>query len=126
MMLTEEYSAVSLIGRHLAGISGQYWGFFAPFLGALGSFFSGSATISNLTFAGVQQTIASDLQLNVTTILALQSVGAAMGNMVCINNIVAVTSILALQNSEGYILKRSILVLLLYGLIAGTIGMVLA
>ena len=49
-----------------------------------------------------------------------------MGNMVCINNIVAVTSILALQNSEGYILKRSILVLLLYGLIAGTIGMVLA
>ncbi|GAC25693.1 lactate transporter, LctP family [Paraglaciecola mesophila KMM 241] len=126
MMLTEEYSAVSLIGRHLAGISGQYWGFFAPFLGALGSFFSGSATISNLTFAGVQQTIASDLQLNVTTILALQSVGAAMGNMICINNIVAVTSILALQNSEGYILKRSILVLLLYGLIAGTMGMVLA
>ncbi|GAC03899.1 L-lactate permease [Paraglaciecola chathamensis] len=126
MMLTEEYSAVSLIGQHLANISGHYWGFFAQFLGALGSFFSGSATISNLTFGGIQQAIANDLHLNVSTILALQSVGAAMGNMICINNIVAVASILALQNSEGYILKRSMLVLLLYGLIAGTMGIILA
>ncbi|WP_166425540.1 L-lactate permease [Paraglaciecola sp. 20A4] len=125
MMLGAKDSAVSLIGQNLASVSGQYWGFFAPFLGALGSFFSGSATISNLTFAGIQQSIATELSLNITTIMALQSVGAAMGNMICINNIVAVTSILALQNSEGYILKRSILVLLLYGMIAGAMGLLL-
>ncbi|WP_339769554.1 lactate permease LctP family transporter [uncultured Paraglaciecola sp.] len=123
MMLGADHSAVSLIGQNLASISGQYWGFFAPFLGALGSFFSGSATISNLTFAGIQQSIAIELSLNTTTILALQSVGAAMGNMICINNIVAVTAVLGLQNSEGYILKRSILVLLLYGAIAGLMGL---
>ncbi|WP_158966312.1 L-lactate permease [Paraglaciecola sp. L3A3] len=125
MMLGGEHSAVNLIGQNLASLSGEYWGFFAPFLGALGSFFSGSATISNLTFAGIQQSIATDLNLNVTTILALQSVGAAMGNMICINNIVAVTSILALHNSEGYILKRSMLVVVLYGIIAGLMGLLL-
>ncbi|WJG08155.1 lactate permease LctP family transporter [Aliiglaciecola sp. LCG003] len=125
MMLGAEQSAVSLIGQHLATLSGQYWGFFAPFLGALGSFFSGSATVSNLTFSGIQQSIATGLSLDLTTILALQSVGAAMGNMVCINNIVAVTAILSLQKQEGYILKRTVLVLILYGVLAGLVGLIL-
>lgn len=125
MMLGDEQSAVSLIGQHLATLSGQHWGFFAPFLGALGSFFSGSATVSNLTFAGIQLSIATELGLELTTILALQSVGAAMGNMVCINNIVAVTSILSLQQKEGYILKRTVIVLILYGVFAGLMGLIL-
>lgn len=126
MMLGNEQSAVNQIGQHLASIGGKNWEWFAPFLGALGSFFSGSATVSNLTFAGVQQTIANQQGLEVTTILALQSVGAAMGNMVCINNIVAVASVLSLHSQEGYILKRTILVVILYGLVAGTIGLMLS
>jgi lactate permease len=125
MMLGGQQSAVEQIGLHLASVGGGQWQWFAPFLGALGSFFSGSATVSNLTFAGVQQTIANQQGLNLTTILALQSVGAAMGNMVCINNIVAVASVLSLNNKEGYILKRSILVVILYGLMAGLLGLIL-
>jgi lactate permease len=125
MMLGGQQSAVNQIGQHLASLGGQHWRWFAPFLGALGSFFSGSATVSNLTFAGVQQTIANEQCLSVTTILALQSVGAAMGNMVCINNIVAVASVLSLQNKEGYILKRTILVVIFYGLVAGLMGLIL-
>tara|TARA_R110002167_G_scaffold16897_1_gene65437 strand:- start:2400 stop:3989 length:1590 start_codon:yes stop_codon:yes gene_type:complete len=124
MMLGGQQSAVNQIGQHLASLGGHHWQWFAPFLGALGSFFSGSATVSNLTFAGVQQTIANEQGLSVTTILALQSVGAAMGNMVCINNIVAVASVLSLQNKEGYILKRTILVVIFYGLVAGLIGLI--
>jgi lactate permease len=42
-----------------------------------------------------------------------------MGNMVCINNIVAVASVLALGNKEGYILKRTIIPMLIFGVIAG-------
>lgn len=125
MMLGSEQSAVNQIGQHLASLAGTQWQWFAPFLGALGSFFSGSATVSNLTFAGVQQSIADQQGLNLTTILAMQSVGAAMGNMICINNIVAVASVLSLHNKEGYILKRSILVVMLYGLVVGLIGLML-
>ena len=58
--------------------------------------------------------------------MALQNVGAAMGNMVCINNIVAVTAILGLQHQDGNILKRTAVVLLLYAVLAGTMGAVLA
>lgn len=123
MMMGGDHSAVTLIGKNLADLTGEYWQFFAAFLGALGSFFSGSATISNLTFAGIQESIAADLGFNKTSILALQSVGAAMGNMVCINNIVAVASVLALSDKEGYILKRTAIAMLAYGLIAGISGL---
>ncbi|MFT7558809.1 MAG: lactate permease [Flavobacteriales bacterium] len=125
MMMGGDNSAVAEIGKNLAALTGDYWRFFAPFLGALGSFFSGSATISNLTFGGIQESIALDLALDKTHILALQSVGAAMGNMVCINNIVAVASVLALGDKEGYILKRTVIAMLAYGLIAGILGLLL-
>ena len=118
-------AAVAQIGHHLAQITGENWTFFAPLLGALGSFFSGSATISNLTFAGIQTTIAEQLSLPLTTILALQSVGAAMGNMVCINNIVAVTAILGLQNRDGDILKNTSLILAVFAVVAGGMGVLL-
>ncbi|WP_045826158.1 L-lactate permease [Teredinibacter turnerae] len=125
MMMGGDQSAVALIGQSLAELTGAYWQFFAPFLGALGSFFSGSNTISNLTFGGIQDSIALGLGLDRTTILALQSVGGAMGNMVCINNIVAVASVLALGNKEGYIIKRAVLAMLAYGVVAGISGVLI-
>ncbi len=119
MMMGGKTSSVSLIGQNLADITGSSWNFFAAFLGAIGSFFSGSNTISNLTFGGIQDAIALKLGLERTTVLALQSVGGAMGNMVCINNIVAVASVLALDNIEGFILKRTVRAMLVYGILVG-------
>ena len=84
---------------------------------------AGSATISNLTFGGIQASIATALDLDVSTILALQSVGAAAGNMVCINNIVAVCSILGIANHEGAILKRTVVPMVVYGLVAVVISL---
>ena len=122
MMLGGEQSAVSVIGKHMAFLAGNNWPLFAPLLGALGSFFSGSATISNLTFAGIQHAIAEQLSLPLPVVLALQSVGAAMGNMVCINNIVAVTAILGLKGQDGVILKKAAGVLAIYAILVGSLG----
>ncbi len=122
MMMGGESSAVSVIGQSLADLTGSSWKYFASFLGAIGSFFSGSNTISNLTFGGIQDSIATALSLDRTTILAMQSVGGAMGNMVCINNIVAVASVLALGNIEGYVLKRTIRAMLVYGIIVAIVA----
>jgi len=108
-----------LIGQSLANLTGVYWQYFASFLGGVGSFFSGSNTVSNLTFGGIQQSIAGNLELNLTTILAAQNVGGAMGNMICINNIVAVCSVLGIEKMEGAIIKKTIWPMLIYGLIAG-------
>lgn len=125
LMMMGENAPVTRIGNHLASLTGHGWQFAAPYLGAVGSFFSGSNTISNLTFGGIQDAIAKDLGLNRTTILALQSVGGAMGNMICINNIVAVASVLALGNIEGYILKRTVRVVVIYGIIAALVSQLL-
>jgi len=125
MTLGGDSSQTMIIGRTFANITGKSWPFFAPVLGALGAFFAGSATVSNLTFAGIQDSIARTLGFDRTSILALQSVGAAMGNMVAIGNIVAVTSILGLVNQDGYVLKRTVIPLIVYGLVAGIAGLIL-
>ncbi len=118
LMMGGENSCVMLIGRSLASNVGGAWVWCAPYMGALGSFFSGSNTVSNLTFGGIQDSVAMQLGLSRTTVLALQSVGGAMGNMVCIHNIVAVCSILGLEKSEGLIIKKTVLPMVVYGLIA--------
>ena len=48
-----------------------------------------------------------------------------MGNMIAINNIVAVCSILGVVNREGWILKRTIVPMLVYAGIVGLAGLVL-
>jgi lactate permease len=122
LMAGNESSCAMIIGNSMAAGFGRTWQFFAAYLGAVGSFFAGSNTVSNLTFGGIQDAIAQSLGLNRTTILSLQSVGGAMGNMVCINNIVAVCSVLGLTNVEGAILKRTVIPMLVYGVIVGVIG----
>jgi lactate permease len=45
--------------------------------------------------------------------------------MVCINNIVAVCSILGILNMEGYIIKRTVVPMMAYGVIAAAVGLFL-
>jgi lactate permease len=118
-------SSVILIGHALAAATGDWWQYLAAYLGAVGSFFAGSCTISNLTFGPIQDSIATQMGLKRTTILALQSVGGAMGNMIAIHNIVAVCSVLGLGSSEGEILKQTIGPMLLYGAIAAAMAVFL-
>jgi len=123
LLMVGDNAPVFILGETLANITGSTWQFFAPFLGALGAFFSGSNTVANLTFGGIQLATAQSLNLSITNILALQNVGGAMGNMVSIQNIVAGCAVLGLVGQEGVILKKTIGPLLLYGILAG--GLVL-
>jgi lactate permease len=118
MMVGDEGSPVMRIGNSLAGATGSWWPYLAAYLGAVGAFFAGSCTISNLTFGPIQDAIATRLGFDRTLLLALQSVGGAMGNMVAIHNIIAVCSVLGLQNSEGAILRKTVTPMLVYGLMA--------
>lgn len=122
MMVGDDYSMTQTIGKGLADATQQHWVSFASFLGALGAFFSGSNTISNVTFGAVQYSVATATGLSVPLILALQSVGGAMGNMVCINNIIAGCSVLGIDNAEGTILKKTVIPMLVYGLIAAIVA----
>lgn len=122
MLMGGENSMVQIIGRGLASATGEYWTMFASYLGAIGAFFSGSNTVSNLTFGAVQYSVANATGLSVPLILALQSVGGAMGNMVCINNIIAVCSVLGIEKAEGRIIKTTAVPMFIYGVIAALVA----
>ncbi|WP_243546948.1 L-lactate permease [Pseudodesulfovibrio tunisiensis] len=106
-----------------AAIVGNAWPAFASFVGALGSFITGSATVSNLLFGEFQYGVASSLGISHEIIVAIQSVGAAMGNMICVHNIVAASATVGLVGMEGLILRRTFPPLMLYGIVVGTVGM---
>ncbi|MBV9390618.1 MAG: L-lactate permease, partial [Verrucomicrobia bacterium] len=120
-------ASTRILGDALANSTGDLWIYFAGFLGALGSFFSGSNTISNLTFGPIQLEIAKDLGVSQTAMLALQTVGAALGNMIAIHNIVAVCAVLGLKNQEGEILKKTFIPTVVYAVaLAGMAGVLFA
>jgi len=104
-------------------IIGAGWPFLAPFIGALGSFISGGATISNLLFASLQYNTAEAIGLSAVLILSLQVAGGAVGNMIAVHNILVAQAVAGIKNKEGYILRRTIIPMLIYTAVLGLIGL---
>ncbi|GAB7081337.1 L-lactate permease [Megalodesulfovibrio paquesii] len=113
------------MAEYVAGLAGQAWPMFASFVGALGAFITGSNTVSDLLFSEFQYGVATQLNLPRQIILSLQAVGGAMGNMVCIHNIVAACATVGLVGMEGLLIRRNAIPLTLYGLVVGVIGTLL-
>jgi len=101
---------------------GLIWPLFAPLIGALGAFIAGSNTVSNLMFSMFQFGVAKSLMISGSVVVALQSVGAAAGNMVAIHNVVAASATVGLLGREGETLKRTILPTIYYLIVSGILG----
>lgn len=108
-----------------AGLLGSVWPMFASYIGGLGAFITGSNTVSDMLFGMFQWDIAGQLKLSRTVIVAAQAAGGAMGNMVCIHNIVAVCTVVGLLNREGDILRRTFWPFVLYGIVVGIVAYIL-
>lgn len=110
----------STLADSLSGV----WIMIAPVLGALGSFITGSATVSTLTFSSIQENVAVGAGLNQYLVLALQVIGAAVGNMICIHNIVAAGGAVGLNGKEGEILRKTIVPAIIYLVLLIIVGLV--
>lgn len=123
-------AGLSSMPLELAGAAavsvGSAWPLVAPFVGALGSFVSGSATFSHLMFAPLQAEVASSVGVSQTVVLAEQVGGANAGNMVCVSNVVAVAGVTGLLGQEGTIIRKTAPVMLAYTSAFAVLGMVLA
>lgn len=113
------------IASSLANNFGGVWMFIAPLLGQLGSFITGSATVSTLTFSPVQLGIAEQVGHHTNTILSLQIIGAAAGNMICVHNVVAASAVVGLSGMEGDIIRRTLAPAFIYSIIAGIVAFVI-
>ncbi len=114
-----------VLAGYLAGVFQGAWPIFAPFIGALGTFMAGSNTVSNMLFSLFQYSIAENLEISRTIVVSLQNVGGAIGNMVCVHNIIAACATVGLVGVEGVIIKRNLIPMVIYGAIAGVIGLLL-
>ncbi|MFO7932584.1 MAG: L-lactate permease [Bacteroidales bacterium] len=103
----------------------EAWPLVDPFIGALGSFLAGSNTVSNMLFSLFQYSVAEQLGMPTLLILSLQNVGGAMGNMICIHNVIAACATVGLVGVEGRLIRRNLLPMFVVGLIVGLTGLVL-
>ncbi len=108
----------------VAGNVGAIWPFFAPSIGALGAFIAGSNTVSNMMFSQFQHSVADKLTISGSIVVALQSVGAAAGNMIAIHNVVAASATVGLLGQEGATLRKTFLPTLYYLTVVGILGMI--
>lgn len=113
-----------VIAEGISTISGAFWPFVVPFVGALGSFLAGSATVSNLIFSGLQYDIALQLSLEPSVLLSLQTIGASSGNMIALHNIVAALAIAGISESQSHrVIRANIIPLLILLIAAGVMGL---
>ncbi len=109
-------SILTIIAKAIVDLSGSFYVVVSPFIGILGAFISGSNTVSNILFSALQFESALLSNLPPSIIVALQNVGGAVGNMICINNIVAVCATTGILNKEGAILKINFFAAMIYSL----------
>lgn len=113
------------LAEAVAAFAGGAWPMLASFVGGLGAFITGSNTVSDLMFGEFQWNMAQKLDLPRQIIVAAQGAGGAMGNMVCVHNIVAACAVVGLSGREGQVLKRTFLPFMLYGAVVGIVCLVL-
>ncbi|TCI66692.1 MULTISPECIES: L-lactate permease [unclassified Exiguobacterium] len=105
---------------------GGVWPLVAPWIGALGSFVSGSATFSNMMFSSLTTSVAESVGMSETLALSMQMAGANAGNMICVLNVVAVASVAGLLGKEGTIIRYTLMPMIYYVVATGIVGVVLA
>ena len=68
-----------VLANGIANVLGKVYIIFAPFVGLLGTFMTGSNMSSNILFGSFQMTTAKLLGANTAAILGAQSAGGAIG-----------------------------------------------
>jgi len=103
--------------------STQILPFLAPFIGALGSFITGSATISNIMFGPSIYSSSLLLGFNPVKILSLLLVGAGAGNMIAIADVLAAKTVAGNKDNLRKIIFSILPYCLIYLIIVAIIGL---
>jgi lactate permease len=114
---------IETLASSAAATLGLWWPLFAPFVGTLGTFVTGSATASNILFTEFQHETAERLGLSALALLGAQGFGAAVGNIICPHNIIAAGATVELSGREGEILRRTAAVALFYTVVGGFLAL---
>lgn len=119
-------SMLYVMANALAKIFNGTYFLIAPLIGVLGSFMSGSCTVSNTLFSSLQFETATLLAMPQVLIVALQNMGGAIGNMICVNNIVSVCATTGTMGNEGKLMRTNIIPCVIYcAIVAVVVGILI-
>jgi len=113
------------LSQAVAGAAGGALPAVAPWIGALGTFVTGSNTVSDILFAKLQYSAAGDVGISRSIIVAIQNVGGGVGNMISVQNIAAICGVVGISGREGDILRKVLFPTVVFALFAGTVGTLL-
>ncbi|MTH66197.1 L-lactate permease [Paracoccus shanxieyensis] len=115
-----------ILAEGVSAAVGQAWPMFAPWIGAMGAFVAGSNTVSNMMFSLFQFSTGESIGLGAAgagTVVALQAIGGAAGNMICVHNVVAASATVGLADREGAIIRKTLIPMAYYCIQGGLIGL---
>ena len=110
---------ITVIAGDLAAATGSFYPLFAPLVGGIGTFITGSDTSANILFGKMQSTVAGHINVSPDWLAASNTVGATGGKIISPQSIAIATSACSLQGKEGDILKKSLPWAVLYIVVAG-------
>lgn len=113
---------IDALAMTAAEAAGQSWPLFAPLIGILGSFVTGSATASNILFGGFQVATAQQLGFSVLGMMATQGYGATIGNIISPHNIVAASATVQLVGREGEVMRQTAGFAVAYAVLGGLLA----
>jgi lactate permease len=111
-----------VLAEGVSRLAGSAWPIFAPFIGGFGAFVAGSNTISNMMFSLFQFGVGERIGVDPTWMVALQAVGGAAGNIICVHNVVAALAVAGLVGQEGAVIRKTVLPFTYYALFPGALG----
>ncbi|WP_040236542.1 lactate permease LctP family transporter [Borrelia crocidurae] len=103
----------------ISTLTGTLYPLFSPLIGALGTFLTGSDTVSNVLFGPLQTQIANNIDINPYWLSAANTTGATGGKMISPQNITIATTTAGLIGQEGKLLSKTIIYAIGYILISG-------
>ena len=107
-------SMLLVAAQAMADLTGNAFPIIAPIIGILGAFISGSCTVSCVMFTPLQFNTALLVGIDPLYTCALQTAGGALGNMICINNVVAVSATTGANGHEGRIISVNLVPMAIY------------
>lgn len=103
--VSEMKSMIYYMAEALSKVGEGLYIIISPVIGVLGAFISGSNTVAVTLFANLQEQAANNLGLNTAIIVAVNTIGGSIGNMICVNNVVAACATAGTAGREGKIIR---------------------
>ncbi len=125
------FGMISAIAAGLVAITGSFYPFFAPLIGGIGTFVTGSDTSSNILFGKLQANVAGQLGLTSQSsffgfdgsetnwLAAGNTTGATGGKIISPQSIAIATASCGMEDQDGEIIKKALPYAIVYLILGG-------